>query len=250
MPWFSNTMAAQQQSGNQGGPYGSSSNQYIINSNQENYLQSLAGFHQSPSTHPSFQQPYWSPLPTAMMFPAPPPQSMLAQQQQQQQAMSNEQQSPQSKANNNRPMTPTNSADLLSTSQPNQQGPHYINMPRTAQTPGNSDWFNLPRPFSSLVWKVNFPFFAAASPPFLDPNLMMQTSRQPGGSPGIRMYQQQVPIPSEWSRKTRSPRLWSLFSSVNASNQGGIYGSPVTNSLSSSFNGMFLTLRRREASTG
>jgi hypothetical protein len=43
---------------------------------------------------------------------------------------------------------------------------------------------------------VNFPFFAAASPTFLDPSLMMQTSRQPAGSPGLRMYQQQVPIPS------------------------------------------------------
>ncbi|CAF4956449.1 unnamed protein product, partial [Rotaria socialis] len=44
---------------------------------------------------------------------------------------------------------------------------------------------------------VNFPFYAAASPTFLDPNLMMQTSRQPAGSPGLRMYPQQVPIPSK-----------------------------------------------------
>jgi hypothetical protein len=43
---------------------------------------------------------------------------------------------------------------------------------------------------------VNYPFFAAASPTFLDPNLMMQASRPPNGSPGLRMYQQQVPIPS------------------------------------------------------
>ncbi|CAF4441669.1 unnamed protein product, partial [Adineta steineri] len=67
----------------------------------------------------------------------------------------------------------------------------------------------------------NFPFFAAASPTFLDPNLMMQTSRPPNGSPGIRMYQQQVPIP------------------INTNNQGGLYGSPVASSLSSSFNGNF-----------
>ncbi len=44
---------------------------------------------------------------------------------------------------------------------------------------------------------VNFPFYAAASPTFLDPNLMMQTSRQPTGSPALRMYPQQVPIPSK-----------------------------------------------------
>ncbi len=131
MSWLSTTVAAQQQSANQQTPYGSSSNQYIINSNQDNYLQSLANFHQSPATHPSFQPQYWSALPTALMFPAPQP--MLAQQQ----TLNNDQQSPQSKTNNNnRPLTPSNSTDLLSTSQPNQQQPQYINMPRAAQTPG------------------------------------------------------------------------------------------------------------------
>jgi len=205
MSWLSN----QQQSGNQQTPYGSSSNQYIINNNQDNYLQSLANFHQSPATYTSFQPQYWSAVPTALMFPAPPPQPMLAQQQ----ALNNEQQSPQSKTNNNnnRPLTPSNSSDLLSTSQPNQQQPQYINMPRAAQTP------------------VNFPFFAAASPTFLDPNLMMQTSRQPAGSPGLRMYQQQVPIP------------------INTNNQGGLYGSPVASSLSSSFNDAYtMPTQRRD----
>jgi hypothetical protein len=48
----------------------------------------------------------------------------------------------------------------------------------------------------NFILLVNFPFFAAASPTFLDPNLMMQTSRQPAGSPGLRMYPQQIPIPS------------------------------------------------------
>jgi len=133
MSWLSTTVAAQQQSANQQTPYGSSSNQYIINSNQDNYLQSLAGFHQSPATHPSFQPQYWSALPTTLMFSAQP--QMLAQQQ----ALNNDQQSPQSKTNNNnnnRPLTPSNSTDLLSTSQSNQQQPQYINMPRAAQTPG------------------------------------------------------------------------------------------------------------------
>ena len=138
MSWLSNTVAAQQ-SANQQTPYGSSSNQYIINNNQDNYLQSLAGFHQSPATHPSFHQQYWSAVPTAMMFPAPPPQQMLAQQQ----TLNNEQQSPQSKTNNNnRPLTPSSSTDLLSTSQPNQQQPQYMNMPRAAQTPGKKMLLN------------------------------------------------------------------------------------------------------------
>lgn len=132
MSWLSSTMAAQQQPANQPSPYGSS-NQYIINSNQDNYLQQMQNYHQSPATLPSLlgQPQYWSALPTALVFPAPPP-AMLAQQQ----GTTNEQQSPQSNsANNNRPLTPTNSADILSTSQPNQQ-PQYINMPRTTQTPG------------------------------------------------------------------------------------------------------------------
>jgi hypothetical protein len=134
MSWLSNNLAAQQQTNNPGTPYGSSSNQYIINSNQDNYLQSLAGFHQSPAAHPPFQQPYWSALPTAVMFSAQPQPTLLNQQQQPN--TNNDQQSPQSKTNNNRPMTPTNSNDLLSTSQSNQQAAQYMNMPRAAQTPG------------------------------------------------------------------------------------------------------------------
>ncbi|CAF1009353.1 unnamed protein product [Adineta ricciae] len=205
MPWLQTTVAASQQSGNQQPPYGSSSNQYILNNNQDNYLQTLANFHQSPATHPSFQPQYWSAVPPALVFPAP-PQAMLAQQQ----TLNNEPQSPQSKANNanNRPLTPSNSNDLLSTSQPNQ--PPFLSMPRAAQTP------------------VNFPFYAAASPTFLDPNLMMQSSRAPNGSPGIRMYQQQVPIP------------------INTNNQGGLYGSPVAgSSLSSSFNDAYTVPNQR-----
>jgi hypothetical protein len=132
MPWLST-----QQSANQQTPYGSSSNQYIINSNQDNYLQSLANFHQSPATHPPYQTQYWSAVPTALMFQAPPQPQMLPQQ-----TLNNDQQSPQSKTNNNnnnnRPLTPSNSTDLLSTSQPNQQ-PQYINMPRAAQTPGKKN---------------------------------------------------------------------------------------------------------------
>ena len=131
MPWLQTTVAASQQSGNQQPPYGSSSNQYILNNNQDNYLQTLANFHQSPATHPSFQPQYWSAVPPALMFPAP-PQAMLTQQQ----TLNNEPQSPQSKANNanNRPLTPSNSNDLLSTSQPNQ--PPFLSMPRAGQTPG------------------------------------------------------------------------------------------------------------------
>ncbi|CAF3587182.1 unnamed protein product [Rotaria sp. Silwood1] len=210
MSWLSNTMAAQQQTANQQQPY-ASSNQYIINNNQDNYLQQLQNYHQSPATLPSLlgQPQYWSALPTALLFPAP-PQPMLAQQQ----TTTNEQQSPQSKTNNNnnRPLTPTNSADILSTSQSNQQAQQYMNMTRTTQTP------------------VNFPFFAAASPTFLDPSIMMPSTRQPTGSPGLRMYPQQVPIP------------------VNANNQGGIYGSPVASSLSSSFNDVYtVPTQRRDA---
>ena len=131
--WLSSAMAAQQQqSVNQGTPYGSASNQYIMNNNPDSYLQSMANYHQSSAAHPSFPTQYWSAVPTALMFPAP-PQAMLSQQQQQQ-ALSNEQQSPQSK--NNRPMTPVNSSDLLSTSQPNQQAAQYMNMSRGAQTSG------------------------------------------------------------------------------------------------------------------
>ncbi|CAF3989391.1 unnamed protein product [Rotaria magnacalcarata] len=204
MSWLSSTMAAQQQTANQQQPYGSS-NQYIINSNQDNYLQQLQNYHQSPATLPSLlgQPQYWSALPTALVFPAPPPQALLAQQQ----SSNNEQQSPQSKNNNNRPLTPTNSADLLSSSQSNHQ--QYINMQRTTQTP------------------VNFPFYAAASPTFLDPSIMMSNARQPTGSPGLRMYPQQVPIP------------------VNANNQGGLYGSPVASSLSSSFNDVYTVPNQR-----
>jgi pumilio RNA-binding family len=208
MSWLSNAMAAQQQTNPQSS-YGSSSNQYIINSNQDNYLQQLQNYHQSPATLPSLlgQPQYWSALPTALLFPAPPVQPMLAQQQ----TSNNEQQSPQSKSNNNRPLTPTSSADLLSTSQPNQQQQQYMNMPRTTQTP------------------VNYPFFAA-SPTFLDPNLMMSNNRQPTGSPGLRMYPQQVPIP------------------VNTNNQVGIYGSPGASSLSSSFNDAYpVQTQRRDA---
>jgi hypothetical protein len=195
MSWFSNAMAAQQQTANQQSPYGSSSNQYIINGNQDNYLQQL-NYHQSPASLPSLlgQPQYWSALPTALVFPAPPPQHMLAQQE----TSNNEQQSPQSKTNNNnnnRPLTPTNSTDILNTSQPNQQQQQYINMPRTTQTPGNQmkilfNKFNL---FFFIL--VNYPFFAAASPTFLDPNIMMPSTRPPNSSPALRMYPQQVPIP-------------------------------------------------------
>ncbi len=134
MSWLSTTVAAQQQQqpSNQQPPYGSSSNQYIINSNQDNYLQSLANFHQSPATHPSFQTQFWSAVPTTLMFSAPPPQPILTQQP----PLNNDSQSPQSKTtNHNRPLTPSNSTDLLSSSQPNQQ-PQYMNMSRAAQTPG------------------------------------------------------------------------------------------------------------------
>jgi pumilio RNA-binding family len=213
MNWLSSAMAAQQQTANQQSPYGSSSNQYIINGNQDNYLQQLQNFHQSPASLPSLlgQPQYWSALPTALVFPAPPPQQILAQQQ----TSNNEQQSPQSKTNNNnnnRPLTPTNSADILSTSQPNQQPQQYMNMPRTTQT------------------SVNFPYFAAASPTYLDPNIMMSSTRPPNTSSAIRMYPQQVPIP------------------VNTNNQGGIYGSPVASSLSSSFNDVYtVPTQRRDA---
>lgn len=131
MSWLPNTLAGQQASANQGPPYGSSSNQYMINSNQENYLQALAGFAQAPGTHGSFPSSYWSALPPAMMFPPPPTASML----QQQGPLTNEQQSPQSKTSNHRSMTPTNANDLLSTSQPNQ-AQQFISMPRAAPTPG------------------------------------------------------------------------------------------------------------------
>ena len=135
--WLSSAMAAQQQQQqqqtvNQGTPYGSASNQYMMNSNPDSYLQSMANYHQSSAAHPSFPTQYWSAVPTALMFPAP-PQAMLPQQQQ---ALSNEQQSPQSK--NNRPMTPVNSSDLLSTSQPNQQAAQYMNMSRGAQNSGRA----------------------------------------------------------------------------------------------------------------
>ena len=137
MSWLSNAMAAQQQTVNQQSPYGSASNQYIINGNQDSYLQQLQNYHQSPAALPSLlgQPPYWSAVPTALVFPGPPP-AMLAQQQppQQQSTVNSDQHSPPSK--NNRPLTPTNSADMLSTSQPNQQQSQFINMPRTTQTPG------------------------------------------------------------------------------------------------------------------
>lgn len=137
MSWLPNAMAAQQQTGNQHSPYGSSSNQYIINGNQDNYLQQLTSFHQSPASLPSLlgQPPYWSALPPSVVFPAPPPQAMLAQQQ----TSSNEQHSPKTKNNSNRPLTPTNSTDILSTSQPNQQAQQFMNMQRTTQTPGTTD---------------------------------------------------------------------------------------------------------------
>lgn len=132
MPWLTTPLAGQQGTANQGSPYGSSSNQYMINSNQENYFQALtAGYHQPPGAPGSFPSSYWSALPPAMMFPPPPTTSML----QQQPPLTNDQQSPQSKANNHRSMTPTNAADLLSTSQPNQ-AQQFINMPRAAATPG------------------------------------------------------------------------------------------------------------------
>jgi len=136
--WLSN-MAAQQQTANQQSPYGSSSNQYIINGNQDNYLQQIQNYHQSPATLPPLlgQPQYWSTLPTTLVFPGP-PQAMLAQQ-----PSNNEQHSPQSKSNNNnRPLTPTNSNDGLNTSQSQQ----YINMPRTTQTPGKEILF-----FSFLI---------------------------------------------------------------------------------------------------
>jgi hypothetical protein len=130
MSWLSNTMAAHQQSANQQSPYGSSSNQYIINGSQDSYLQQLQNYHQSPATLPSLlgQPQYWSALPTALVFPAPPPQAMLAQQQ----SSNSDQQS-----KTNRPSTPSNSADMLNASQQNQQAAQYMNMPRTTQTPGN-----------------------------------------------------------------------------------------------------------------
>ncbi|CAF0982745.1 unnamed protein product [Adineta ricciae] len=209
MSWLPNAMAAQQQTGNQHSPYGSSSNQYMINGNQDNYLQQLTSFHQSPASLPSLlgQPPYWSALPPPVVFPAPPPQAMLAQQQ----TSSNEQHSPQSKTNSNRPLTPTNSTDILSTSQPNQQPQQFMNMQRTTQTP------------------VNFSYFAA-SPTFLDPSIMMSNTRPPNGSPGLRMYPTQMPIP------------------VNTNTQPGIYGSPVASSLSSSFNDAYpVPNQRRDA---
>lgn len=131
MPWLSTAVPGQQPSGNPQTPYTSSANQYMINTNQDNYLTSLGNFHQPSATHPSFPTQYWSPVATTLMFPAP-PQSMLAQQQ----PLNNEQQSPQSKGNDmgNRPGTPSNSTDLLSSSQPNQQT-QFINMSRAAQPP-------------------------------------------------------------------------------------------------------------------
>lgn len=139
-PWLSTPVPNQQPSANQQTPYNSSPNQFMINTNQDNYLASLGNFHQPSATHPSFQPPYWSPMPPTMMFPAPPPQSILTQQQ----PLNNEQQSPQSKGNDhlNRPPTPSNSADLLSTSQPNQQQAQFINMPRPAQTQ-SKEYLNL-----------------------------------------------------------------------------------------------------------
>ena len=209
MSWLSNAMAAQQQTANQQSPYGPSSNQYIINGNQDNYLQQLPNFHQSPATLPPLlgQPQYWSALPTALVFPGPPPQPILTQQQ----TLNNEPHSPQSKTSgSNRPLTPTNT-DILSTSQQNQQAQQYMNMARTTQTP------------------VNFPYYAAASPSFLDPSMMMSNARPPSGSPALRMYPQ-VPIP------------------VNTNNQGGIYGSPVASSLSSSFNDAYtVPTQRRDA---
>jgi hypothetical protein len=69
---------------------------------------------------------------------------------------------------------------------------------------------------------------------------MMQTSRPPNGSPGLRMYQQQVPIPSIFLQNSiLISILYIYFILVNTNNQGGLYGSPVASSLSSSFNGMF-----------
>ena len=44
---------------------------------------------------------------------------------------------------------------------------------------------------------VNFPYFAAASPSYLDGSLMIPSGRQPTASPGLRMYNQQMPIPSK-----------------------------------------------------
>jgi hypothetical protein len=214
MSWLSNAMAVQQQTVNQQSPYGSASNQYIINSNQDNYLQQLQNYHQSPAPLPSLlgQPPYWSAVPTAVIFPGPPPSAMLAQQQQQP-ANHSEQHSPTSKnsSNLNRPLTPTNPTDILSTSQPNQQLPAYMNMPRTTQTPGMSAIDRLAcvnmscvdvltsfvYTFFSCSLSVNYPFYtAAASPTFIDPTLMMSTARQPTGSPALRMYAQQMPIPS------------------------------------------------------
>ena len=138
IPWLSNPIAAQQQTVNQQSPYGPSSNQYIINSNQDSYLQQLQNYHQSPAALPSLlgQTPYWPGLSTALVFPAPPPQAMMAQQPQ---GSNNDEHSPQSKHmlnNNDRPLTPSGSGDILSTSQPNQQPPQYMNMPRAGQTPG------------------------------------------------------------------------------------------------------------------
>lgn len=133
MSWLSGAMAAQQQTANQQSPYGPSSNPFIMNGNQDNYLQQLSNFHQSPATLPPLlsQPQYWSALPTAVLYSGP-PQPILTQQQ----TLNNEPHSPQSKSStNNRPLTPTNT-DILSSSQPNQQAQQYMNMARTTQTPG------------------------------------------------------------------------------------------------------------------
>lgn len=138
MSWLSTAVAAPQQTVNPQSPYGSASSQFIINGNHpDSYLQQLQNYHQSPAALPSLlgQPPYWSAMPTALVFPGPPTTMLTQQQAPQQPATSNaDSHSPPSK--NNRPMTPTNSADILSSSQPNQQAAQFINMARTTQTPG------------------------------------------------------------------------------------------------------------------
>lgn len=132
MSWLSNPLSGQQAANTQAGPYGSSSSQYLLNNNQDTYLQPLPGFSQSQAAHGPFQTPFWSALAPTIMFPSSLPQTILNQAQT---TLNHESQSP---TTSHRPLTPTNSNDLLSTSQPNQSGAQFMNMPRAAQTSGTS----------------------------------------------------------------------------------------------------------------
>ncbi|CAF0762499.1 unnamed protein product, partial [Didymodactylos carnosus] len=204
-PWQAQAaaLAAVQQQQTQQQSYNTSANQYILNGGgQDNgYLPALAAanFHQQ-----QMLPQFWG-LP--LMYPTNMVQQPSAQQPGQ--AAGNLQQSPQTKQPN-RPMTPSNQSDgmsILSTSQPNQ-ATQYINVARTGQTSA-------------------FPFYTA-SPTYLDPNLILQSPRQQVGSPGVRIYSQQVTVPGN--------------------NTTGVYGSPVPNSLASSFSEVFTANQRRDAS--